>query len=114
MKRHFFKKQLFVCSIQTMSFSYTCNKFFTSDWQKIKQSLCKTLFSFVHVLFDVTVSKCAEGCYTACCQKSLDTTGNILNIEWQVTLASFCVTRKIRTLVIYTVLQGLQFEFMKS
>ena len=62
--------------------------------------------------FDVTLSKCVEGWYTACSQMLVDITGCILNMEWQVTLASFCVTRKINIFVIYTVLQEPPFDFM--
>jgi len=52
-------------------------------------------FSGANFQGDITVSIFDEGRYRACYQNSFDTTGDILNIEWQVTLASFCVAKKI-------------------
>jgi hypothetical protein len=79
---------------------HTNTKFFDSDWYKIKPPMHDTEFRGAHFQVDISVSVFDEGSYTACCQNSLHTTSDILNIEWQVTLALFCVTRKLRIRVI--------------
>ena len=38
------KRELFLSGIQTLSFSYKNATMFSSDWPKIKQSVCKTEF----------------------------------------------------------------------